>query len=195
MTDRAALAPSQITPEQAAAFIRGRRTVDYFKPDVPDEAIVRQAIEVARWAPNHHLTEPWRFYLLGAAAQDAVAEINTQIVAASKGEEVAEAKRKRWRAVPGWLLVTCVDDPDERTRREDYAACACAIQNLMLYLHSASIASKWTTGAVTRDAGFLRACGIDGDTEYCVGLIWYGYAVRRPRSQRRTLDQIVFTCD
>lgn len=195
MADRAEHLPSPVDPGQVAELIRGRRSVDRYEPVLPDAAIIREAIEVARWAPNHRLSNPWRFYLLGPAARDRVIALNTALVADKRGDEQARAKDKRWRAVPGWLLVTCRNDADELAAREDYAATACAIQNLMLYLHSAGVASKWTTGAVTRAPGFFDACGIQPADEYCAGLIWYGYPKRAPRSQRAPVDDILFLTD
>ena len=194
MADRAALTPSPITPAQAAEFIRGRRTIDQFTEQVPDEAIVQEAIEVARWAPNHHLTQPWRFYLLGPQSQAAVIDLNTQLVAARKGDEVAAAKRERWQQMPGWLAVTCQINDDPVTAREDYAACACALQNLTLYLHSAGLGSKWISGEAIRHPDLLPTLGIDPAREYCVGLLWYGYPKRYPRSQRTDLEKIMGRC-
>lgn len=194
MTDRAALKPSPIDPDQAARFLRGRRTVDQYRDEIPDAALVREAIEIARWAPNHHSTQPWRFYLIGERTKDAIVDLNTRLVEARKGTDVAAAKRERWQHIPGWLAVNCVIDDDALVAREDYAACACAIQNLTLYLHSAGVESKWTSGEVTREPGFLEFLGVDPAREYCVGLIWYGYPKRRPRTQRKSLDEIVFEC-
>ena len=94
MTDRATLSDSPVTPAQTAELLRGRRTVDRFRTDtVPDKTLIHEAIEVARWAPNHHVTEPWRFALLGPAAQARIVELNTALVTASKGADVGEAKR------------------------------------------------------------------------------------------------------
>jgi len=192
MNDRAAYTDSPVSPQDTATLLRGRRTIDRFRVgEVPPAALVREAIDVARWAPNHHLTEPWRFALLGPETQAAIVEINTRILTTARGPEVAQAKRERWAAMPGWLAVTCQRDDDAVTAQEDYAACACAIQNFTLYLHSAGVGSKWASGVVTRDDDFLRAIGADPAREYCVGLIWYGYALRSPRSQRRALDGIV----
>lgn len=191
MTDSARLTPSPITPDQAAEFLRGRRSVDQFTDELPDPSIVRNAIEVARWAPNHHLTQPWRFYLLGPASRDAIIALNTRLVTARKSEEVADAKRKRWQAVPGWLAMTCAVSDDPVTAREDHAACACAIQNLMLYLHSAGVASKWISGEATQHADLLPLLEIDPAREYCLGLLWYGYPKRKPRSQRVDTDNIM----
>ena len=187
MTDRSILKASPITPADAAEFIRGRRSVDQFTDDTPDPAIIRDAVEVARWAPNHHLTQPWRFYQLGPKTQDAIIDLNTRLVAERKGDEVAIAKRERWQSMPGWLAITCVVEDDPVT------ACACAIQNLSLYLHSAGLASKWISGEVTRHPDLASILDIDSAREYCVGLLWYGYPKRQPRSQRSDLDRILTT--
>ncbi len=196
MTDSTRLTDSPVAPADAAALLRGRRTVDRFREDtVPEAAIVHEAIEVARWAPNHHLTEPWRFALIGAATKARIIELNTALVAASKGDDVAEAKRERWSQMPGWLAVTCLRHDDPITAGEDYAACACAIQNLSIYLHSAGIGTKWASGAVTRESAFLQAIDADPTREYCVGLIWYGYPLRRPKSRRKALSEIIRHCD
>ncbi|AWN16591.1 nitroreductase [Salinisphaera sp. LB1] len=195
MTDRATLTDSPVSPADAAALIRGRRTIDRFKPgQVPEAALIYEAIELARWAPNHHRTEPWRFYLIGERTKAGIIELNSRLLAASRGPDVAEAKRERWQSMPGWLAVNCCPSDDPITAREDYAACACAVENLMLYLHSAGVGTKWASGAVTREPEFLELLGAQSG-EYCVGLIWYGYAQRRPRSQRQSVDQIVRALD
>lgn len=192
MVDRARYTPSAVTPDAADTLLRGRRTIDRFRADAtPPESLIRQAIDTARWAPNHHQTEPWRFALLGPDTQAAIIDINSRLLTASRGEQAAAAKRQRWAEMPGWLAVTCVRDDDPITAQEDYAACACAIQNLMLYLHSAGVGSKWSSGAVTREAAFLQAIGADSGREYCVGLIWYGYPKRAPRTQRRDLAEVI----
>lgn len=192
MSDDAQYVASPVTPNEAAELIRGRRSTVQFESERPSSDIMRAAVEVARWAPNHRLTNPWRFYILGPTAKDRVIALNTSIVAEKSGAAQAEAKDKRWRAVPGWLVVTCQKDDDELTAQENYAATACATQNLMLYLHSADVASKWTTGAVTRAHGFFDACGIQPDNEYCTGLIWYGYPAQQPRTRRVPVDDILF---
>lgn len=172
-----------------AELIRGRRTVEKFQPDVPPPELVLQSIELARWAPNHKHTEPWRFHLLGPDAQQAVVELNAELVAAGKGPQAAEKKRQRWSAVPGWLAVTCAVDEDPLRAEEDYAACCCAVQNLMLFLWSEGVGTKWSTGAITRHPGFHRLLGID-DSRRVVGLIWYGYPASLPQQRRKPTEEI-----
>lgn len=177
-------------PEQAAALLRRRRSVERFLPERPPAELIEAAVECARWAPNHHLTQPWRFYDLGPETAAELVELNAELVASERGDAAANAKRDRWSAVPGWLVVTRTPCDDSVRAREDYAACCCATQNLMLYLTARGIGTKWTTGAVTREPRFHRIAGID-PSEEIVGLIWYGYPAHRPRARRLPVAEIL----
>lgn len=179
------------TPEQTAALICSRRTIHQFEPESPPRAVIRRALDLARWAPNHRLTEPWRFYLLGPETADAVARLNAEIVAEARGAAAGENKLKRWRSMPGWLVVTARRSDDLIRDREDYAATCCAVQNLQLYLWSQGIGVKWTTGAVTRDARFFDLVGIDAAAERLVGMLWYGYPADIPETPRTSLSDVL----
>ena len=178
-----------------AERIRGRRTTKLFLKQAVSRKLLRDAIEVARWAPNHHLTEPWHFYSFGAETIRESIELLRVIVAEAKDEDVAEFKAQSAAAIPGWLLVTCRKSDDELLQREDYAACCCAIQNLTLYLSEADVASKWTTGLITRDQRFFDLLGIDSREEFVVGLIWYGYPKTLPTQSRKEVDEILTELD
>ena len=52
-------------------LIRTRRTHKAFGPDPVPHAVLLELFELARWAPNHHVTDPWRFRVLGAQRQGA----------------------------------------------------------------------------------------------------------------------------
>lgn len=192
MSERVGPEYAGLAPADVATLIRGRRTTARFNPEPPPARLIEEAVAVARWAPNHKLTQPWRFYHLGRESIEAVVELNCELVAAQKGTEAAAVKRRRWGAIPGWLVATCVRDADPLRAREDYAACSCAIQNLMLYLWSHGVASKWTTGAVTREPGFYRCLDIDPETEDVVALLWYGYPDEAPRMRRKPVTDILF---
>ncbi|MEP0547515.1 MAG: nitroreductase [Rhodothermales bacterium] len=178
-------------PDAVAALLRSRRTVHLFEPEpVPDDVLLR-ALDLARWAPNHRLTEPWRFVLLGPETAATIVDLNARLVAAARGAAAGEAKRVRWAAVPGWLVVTCRVSEDATRMREDYAACSCAIQNFQLYLWSEGIGVKWTTGAVTREPAFYDLAGLDAARETVVGLLWYGKPAVVPEAARRSLEAVL----
>ncbi len=174
-----------------AELLRSRRTIHGFRPELPPRETVLQAIDLARWAPNHLLTEPWHFYLLGPETAAAIAHLNADAVTHSKGPKAGQAKLERWRAIPGWLAVTCDNAEDPLRAREDYAACCCAIHNFSLYLWSEGIGVKWTTGAVTRDPEFYDLIWVNPDLETVVALLWYGYPAEVPQTTRKPLSQIL----
>lgn len=178
--------------DAVADTIRSRRTIHLFDAERrrPPDALVRRAVELARWAPNHRLTEPWRFYLLGGRTAEAIARLNADLVEAARGREAGEIKLARWRAVPGWLVVTCARSADPVRQQEDYAACCCAVQNLQLYLWSEGVGVKWTTGEVTRDPRFFELLEIDPEAELLVGMLWYGYPAEVPATPRRPVEEV-----
>jgi len=186
-------APSYETQElrEFAEVLRGRRTINlYLQTPVPDE-LVEEAIESATWAPNHHVTQPWRFYLLGQQTIDRCLDLVRALVTAKKDAKAAEFKANSWSEKPGWLVVTCRKSDDELLQREDYAACCAASQNFMLHLWKAGVGSKWTTGDITRDPRFFEILGIDEDAEFVVGMIWYGYPKLTPEQSRLEVDEVL----
>lgn len=174
-----------------ADVIRSRRTIGAFRPDIPPQTAVEAAIELASWAPNHKKTEPWRVYQLGAQSAAAVVNLNSHLVERKKGTQEAQSKRKSWSTVPGWLVVTCLRADDPFRHEEDYAACCCFVQNLMLSLWSNAIGSKWSTGDVTRDPQFFDLLQIDPAKERVVGLIWYGFPAVVPEQNRKPVSDFL----
>ena len=186
-------APSYETQElrEFGEVLRGRRTINlYLQTAIPD-GLVRDAIEAATWAPNHHVSEPWHFYRLGEKSIAACVELVREISTAKKGAKAGDFKAKSWSEKPGWLVVTCRNSENALLQQEDLAACAAAVQNFMLYLWQAGVGSKWTTGDITRDARFLEIVGIDADAQSVVGLIWYGYPKLTPAQQRTAVDEVL----
>lgn len=186
-------APSYETGElrEFARVLRGRRTIDqYIQTRVPEE-LVLEAVELATWAPNHHVSEPWQFILPGPDTIARIIDLNAAIVTERKTAAHGEHKRETWREKPGWLVVTCRRSDDELCEREDYAACSAAVQNLMLYLWKAGVGTKWTTGPVTRDARFFDIIERDPEAEFVVGMLWYGYPKITPTQSRKDVDEVL----
>jgi len=176
---------------ELAELLRQRRSVNLFTADRIDRELLLEAIELARWAPNHRLTEPWRFYLIGEQMAEAIARLAQQLDTAAKGERFGAARYQRLKAIPGNLVVTSQRSEDAVVERENYAAVCCAMQNLMLYLWQCNVGVKWTTGAITRDAAFYELLGIDADAELVVGFFWYGKPKVVPTQKRRAVAEIV----
>ncbi len=175
-----------------ADIIKSRRTIHDFDPDkIPSKIIIKEAIATACWAPNHHLTEPWHFYILGKETVADVCALNKEMLTVTKGIEAAEKKVKRWMDIPGWIVVTCLKSDDEIRYQEDYAACSCVIQNLMLILWQQGIGTKWSTGPVTRDERFYDLVWVNQDIDNIIGIVWYGYPADIPQTARKPLQQVL----
>ncbi len=173
-------------------FLRTRQTTHDFVSETVDDAIVVRALECAIRAPNHFLTNPWRFTRLGHVAKSQIARANAQITEERHGADAAQAKYARWMAVPGWLVVTSLRDDDLTRESENYAATCCAVHNFCLALHAEGVGSKWTSGAVTRLACFPEFCGYDPQIEQFVGLIWYGWPRKLTNPTKRLpLSEVV----
>ena len=161
--------------QPVADAIRSRRTIHEFVPDsAPTRDVIQTAIDHAVLAPNHYLSRPWRFYLPGPETAERICQLNAALVRNTRGEAAAENKLKRWRQMPGWMVLTCVRSDDSIRQREDFAACCCAAQNFMLYLWGLGFGVKWTTGEVTQDARSYELLGIHVHGEQVVGLFWFG---------------------
>lgn len=186
-------APSYETQElrEFGEVLRGRRSIELFLQTPVPASLVREAIEIATWAPNHHVTEPWMFYLLGDKTIGQCLELVREIVTAKKGAKAGDFKASSWAEKPGWLVVTCRKTDDELAQQEDYAACCAAMQNLLLYLWKAGVGSKWTTGDITRDARLFDIVGMNAAEEFVVGLVWLGYPKLTPAQARKNLDEVL----
>ena len=174
-----------------AEVIRSRRTICDFELQIPPEETVRKAIELATWAPNHKQTEPWRFAILGPKTVAQIVELNTKLVREQQGDKAAEAKRDRWRKIPGWIAASYRRSGDPLRDKENYAAVCCAIQNLLLALWDERIGTKWSTGPITRTVELDELLGIDAETEQIVGLIWYGFPATIPKSHRKPVEEVL----
>ena len=146
---------------QVDEAIRTRRTIKAYHAAPIDRAVLDELFELARWAPNHHLTEPWRFRVLGPAALDRLKR--------AAGPEAA-AKLDR---APTLVVASVVQTGDPVQDEEDLAAAACASYIILLAAHARSLAGYWRTPQVLRTPAGRAACGL-ADAERFLGLIHLG---------------------
>jgi nitroreductase len=142
-------------------LIRTRRTQKAYEPGPVGRELLDELFELARWAPNHHLTNPWRFRVLGPAALEALK--------AAAGPEAA-AKLDR---APTLVAASVVQTGDEVADDEDFAAAACASFIVLLGAHARGLDGYWRTPEVLRTPAGRAACGVQ-DGERVLGLLHLG---------------------
>jgi len=158
--------------------IRERRTVKAYGPEPVPRAQLERILDAAKWAPNHRMTEPWRFRVLGPAALGRLAD------AAGAGAE------KLLRA-PTLVVASYVPSPLPLHAAEDEQATACAIYAVLLAAHAEGVASYWRTPAVLNAEDGRAAVEIAAG-ERVLGLLHFGTgAVDAPAPARRPLEEYV----
>jgi nitroreductase len=153
--------------------IRTRRTHKAYGPDPVDRATLEALFDLARWAPNHNLTNPWRFRVVGPQALERLKE--------AVGAEGA-AKLDRAPTLVAVSYPRTLDDPvaDE----EDLLATGCAAYAVLLGAHARGLAAYWRTPAILREPAGRAALEIP-ESEHCVGLLHLGF----PRQEQRVPER------
>ncbi len=171
--------------------IQRRTSVRRFRPDpVPRETLER-LLECAVRAPNHKLTEPWRFAVVTGAARARLADIRarqrlerwadpTLPEAVAAGEKV----RQEAEETPAFVVVMTATGGDETTREEDFAAAMMAIENLMIAAEALGLGTYLRTGAIMRDQALAELVGL-AEGFRIAGVISVGYPVERETPRRR----------
>ena len=151
-------------------------------------SIITKLIDQARYAPNHHRTEPARFYLLNRNLITKVAQMVGHFIRGDGTDitlnEKAKRKEKEWNSATGLLVITCYTDSElelfskiKNLAEENYAATCCIIQNLLLLFEASGISAKWSTAQVWKHPDFESVIGIQyPGKEKVVGFIFYGYS-------------------
>jgi nitroreductase len=178
-------------------LIRSRRTIFDFQPGALSADVVRDLVEAGTWAPNHKLTEPWRFVLVSEETRQALAGRYADIQR-TRGKDMspeaqaqrAEDGRRKFLSKPTVLCIACVQEGDDQQRREDYAATCCAAQNIQLAAWEAGIGMQWSTGPLTRDPAGYALLGIDPARELIVGFFYMGRIADVPRTHRRPVTDV-----
>jgi nitroreductase len=148
--------------------IRQRRTHKAYGADAVDRATLEELFELARWAPNHHLTNPWRFRVLGPEA-----------LARLKDAAGPEAAAKLDRA-PTLVAVSVTQTGDDDVAdEEDLLAASIAAYIVLLAAHGRGLAGYWRTPAVLRTDAGRAALGVP-DGERLIALLHLG----PPRQER-----------
>jgi nitroreductase len=159
--------------------IRTRRTHKAYRSDPVDRQALEELLDLARWAPNHNLTNPWRFRVVGPRALERLKE--------AAGPEAA---RKLDRA-PTLVVCSCALSGDPVQDEEDLHATACAAYIVLLAAHARGLAGYWRTPDVLRTPGGRAAVAME-EGERFVGLLHLGRPVQEQRApERAPTEQVI----
>jgi nitroreductase len=175
----------------AIAAILNRVSVRRFRPDPVPAELIGRLLDCAVRAPNHKLTEPWRFVVLTGQARDSFADIRAQHrlkrfdhPSSPEAQTAADKVRREARETPAYIIVAAVLNSDDLTREEDYAATMMATQNLLIAAQALGLGTYLRTGGVMQEPALLQLAKIPAD-QRVVAVVSLGFPVEPETPRRR----------
>jgi nitroreductase len=188
-----------MTPDLFNQLARSRRSVF---PDQlvggkkVDDAIIKEILINATWAPNHGQTEPWQFTVFTDDGIKKLAELQSEAYKETAGADFKEAKYVKLQQNPlkashiiaiGMKRTTTKNIPEI----EDIEAVACAVQNIYLSVTAYGLGGYWTTGGVTYDENAKWFFGL-GPQDKLLGFFYIGHvAVPSTSAKRAPIEEKV----
>jgi len=181
----------------ASHDIRALRSIKRFTDRPVARTEIETLLEAATLAPNHRLTQPWRFYVMGPQARYAYGmalgerkakKIEDPAAAQAMRETVAQEHR----ALPCMIAIAVINTDNPEQRDEDYAAAMMAVQNIALAAVELGLGTHLKTGGVMGDAAARTAAGVR-DNERIVAIVNVGEPADVPPAKRRELASALTT--
>lgn len=199
---------SPTAPAHAATMsqtIRSRRSAKRLLDSPVDRSVIERLLEAATWAPNHHLTEPWRFWVISGAGRErfgeamAAGDLNTHRDATPEQRETmrTSAIGKAHRAPVIIAVAAVMAESNKNPDLEEITATAAAIQNLLLQAEAEGLGAIWRTGRSAYEPEMAEFFGLT-ERDRILGFLYIGHPdpdAPARESQRRPAQQVTTWLD
>jgi nitroreductase len=173
--------------------IQNRRTVHQYAPATIDPDVLKKGLSMALLAPNHKLTFPWSFVVMGPETRASLKELAKDMKRSKQVEPFTEEQEQKLDEMmtqkflnPAAIVAFCCErTTNDFQQREDYAAVACGIQNFCLAMTAEGYNSKWGTGGLTRESSVYELLQVDPQKHEIVGFLFVGKPIIPPRQTKR----------
>ena len=187
--------PTRLHPDDQFAAIRNRRSAKRVLDTEIPRPVIERLLEAATWAPNHHLTQPWRFWVISGNGRTrfgeamAAGDLNTHTDATDVQRETMRqsAITKAHRAPVTIAVAAIVAEDAKNPAVEEIAATAAGVQNLLLQAEAEGLGAMWRTGRSAYEPEMKQFLGLT-DRDHLLGFIYLGYPdpASPPRDSQRT---------
>ena len=189
-----------MTLQELKELVANRRSV---KPAImngqkADDAVIKELLEMADWAPTHARTEPWRFVVYSNDAVQKFCADHAQLYKDNTPpEKFAQATFDNLTHM-GDKLSHIIAVHMKRGSNpnipalEEIAAVSCATQNILLGAAAAGLSVLWSTGGMVLKPAMKEYFEL-GEEDLVMGLLYIGYSNDgyKPGSRQYPLEQKV----
>ncbi len=163
--------------------IQTRRSVKIFKDIEPvSKEVVEQLLQAAIMAPNHHHTEPWKFFVLQGDGRLPLSRVLAEWAKTRVDDPASEAGQKRIKKLsskpliaPTAIVVALSPEKgnDKAIYIEDVSAVSAAVQNILLEAHGLGLGAIWKSGPAYYAEPVKKYFNL-ADDEEILGVIFVG---------------------
>ncbi|GEK58282.1 nitroreductase [Marinococcus halophilus] len=178
--------------------IHSRRSNGLVTETVVPEEVITKVLEAGTWAPSHHKTEPWRYFVMTGDGRRQLGETMAAIAAegmtpAEREEKQQNLEKQKDKALRAPVVIAVAAEPSREERvetLEEYGAVYASIQNMLLAAHALGLGAFWRTGAHCYHPKMNALFGL-GEQAKVLGLIYLGYPLRDMKEgRRRPVEQV-----
>jgi nitroreductase len=179
----------EASPMDVLEAIRSRRSIKQFTDRPVSREEITRLLDVAINAPNHRMTQPWRFYVLGPETRGAYGAVlgarkAKRVEDPEAAQAVVEKVTSAEAAIPATIAVAMTLDENPEIREEDYAATMMVVENLCLAAHAMGLGTHIKSGAVMDDPRARAAVGV-AEGERIVATVHLGQPAELPDPKPR----------
>jgi nitroreductase len=178
--------------------IKTRRSVGFVSDEPVSKDLLEQILEAGTWAPSHHRTEPWRFFVLTGDGRKPLGETLAKIAEKGMDDPSTDSNKKKlektlekpFRAPA--IIVAAVEPSDNPKviEEEEYGAVYASIQNMLLATHELGLGGFWRTGKPCYDPLMKELFGLSDKGEV-LGFLYIGHPTRDvPAGKRKPVDDV-----
>ncbi len=178
-------------------LLSNRRSIREFSAREPTRAEIETLLDHAVTVPNHRLTQPWKFYVLGPETRRSFGFVlggrkARKIEDAAAAESMRQKVAEEHAALPLMIAVAINQAENPEIREEDYAAGMMAVQNISLAAVALGLGTHIKTGAVMDDPAAREAIGV-ADGERVIAILNVGEPAKVPPAKARRAASEVTT--
>ena len=178
--------------------IKNRRSNGLVSEEPVPRELLEKVLEAGTWAPSHHRTEPWRYFVLTGSGRKPLGEVLAKIAAKNMDDPESEKNQKKLNVAANNpfrapAIITVAVEPSDNPKvdiREEYGAVYASIQNMLLAAHALGLGVYWRTGAPAYDP-IMKKLFCLSEKGKVLGFLYIGYPKREiPAGKRKSVEEV-----